>query len=193
MAFLNAGYDESDPTVSDAIQYILDQRQEDGSICIDCTHVTYETSLALMALKATHAYTEERSSAANWLTNSQWDSNCLWGSVLEDNWYWGGFGYGNSKRPDLSNSQFAMMALDAADLAKEDATWRKAQTFVHHCQNSQELNSEYAFSDDGGFTYRPGYSNTLSRGSMTGAGIWGLALTDTDLEDPLFDGTIPQA
>lgn len=190
LAFLNAAYDESDPAVSQAIQYILSHTQPDGSICADCARATYETSIAIMALKATHAitYTNVISSARDWLVNSQWDDDCTWGEcpVNEDDWRWGGFGYGDGRRPDMSNSQFALLALDAADLAKTDLTWTKAVTFVSRSQNRTASNDGFLPGNDGGFVYCYSPTPPTSRGSMTGAGIWGLALAELSPVEPRF-------
>ncbi|MGB9693771.1 MAG: hypothetical protein ACPLYF_02905, partial [Fervidobacterium sp.] len=204
LAFLNAGYDETDPDVNQAIQYILSKAQTDGSIYVALNSREYETSLAILALVATHndLYRTIIEKARNWLVNSQWDENCLWGNVSKDSWYYGGFGYGTGSRPDLSNTQFALLALDAAGLPKDDPTWIKAQVFLHRCQKVNfpiTLNIEgtqytvqpwnYTYTPegyDGGFLYYPGenpYGAEYSMGSMTGAGIWGLLLSGVPKND----------
>jgi len=207
LGFLNAGYDESDPTVQKAIAYLL-SRYHDGAIYTNewgLTRATYETSLALLSLVAIHNsdYDSLINSAKNWLVNSQWDENCQWGSISKDNWYYGGFGYGSGSRPDLSNTQFALLALDATELPKDDPTWVKAQVFLHRCQKVNfpiTLNIEgtpytvqpwnYAGTAggyDGGFLYTPGSNPYVgeapSMGSMTGAGIWGLLLSGVPKSD----------
>lgn len=201
LAFLNAGYDETDPTVQKAIQFILRNVRSDGSIYSNYDSKTYETSLAIIALVATRneSYRSTIENAKNWLVNSQWDENCLWGSVNKDNWYYGGFGYGRNVRPDLSNTQFALLALDAAGLPKDDPLWKKVQVFLHRCQNVnfsitliidgeeytvQPFNHQGGY--DGGFIYYPGASlagGQKSYGSMTGAGIWGLLLSGVKMDD----------
>jgi len=199
LTFLNAGFDESDSTVQKAIQYLLSNARSDGSIY--SSYATYETSLALIALVATHnsAYQAKINSARDWLVNSQWDESCTWGSVNKDSWYYGGFGYGWNVRPDLSNSQFALLALDASGLPKDNSAWIKAQVFLHRTQNINfpiTLNiegSEYTVQPyntqggyDGGFIYYPGASlagDQKSYGSMTGAGIWGLLLSGVPKTD----------
>ena len=206
LAFLNAGYDETDQDVSQAIQYILSRVHSDGSIFGDYYYRTYETSLAVLALVATHndAYRTIIDNARNWLVNSQWDEDCLWGSVNKDSWFYGGFGYGRNVRPDLSNTQWALMALDAAGLPLDDPTWKKAQIFLARCQNRHTTvtidfgdGSSYTVqpyswqSNDGGFIYYPGASlagGTKSYGSMTAAGIWSLLLCGVDVNDPRLKG-----
>jgi squalene-hopene/tetraprenyl-beta-curcumene cyclase len=201
LSFMNSGYDESDVTVQKATGFLISNAHSDGTICNDF-YATYETSLALIALVATHNtnYQSTMNSARDWLINSQWDENCVWGSVDKANWYYGGFGYGEESRPDLSNTQFALMALDAVGLAKDSSTWVKAQVFLHRCQNvnfaiSLNIDGNAYTVDpyntyggyDGGFIYTPGVSlagGETSYGSMTGAGLWGLLLCGVPKSDP---------
>jgi hypothetical protein len=135
---MNADYNETDPDVQDAIKYILRKVQPDGHITTG--YDTYETSLATLALVATHnsSYNTTIENAANWLKDSQWDESCLWGHVSKDDWRYGGFGYGGSSRPDLSNTQFALMALDSVlHISKDDLLWDKAQVFLARAQMRQ--------------------------------------------------------
>ena len=194
LAFLNAGYDESDTTVSKAISYIIARVRADGSIWGSSSHRTYETSLAILPLVATRneAYKTIIGNARDWLVNVQWDEAN--GITMGDSRY-GGFGYAIGSRPDLSNSQFALLALDASGLPKDDPLWTRAQVFLHRCQNidfSVTLDIDgvdytvqpynHAGGYDGGFIYSPGYGRT-SWGSMTGAGIWGLLLSGVPRTD----------
>jgi hypothetical protein len=170
LSFLGHGISETDPDVKAGIDYLLTKVRPDGSIYEG--HQTYETSLAIMALARTNnpAYKTVIENAKDWLVKSQWDESCLWESVDKSNWYYGGFGYGSWSRPDLSNTQFALVALKAAGLSEGDETWDKAENFfLKRVQNA-----------DGGFTYTPGGG---SYGSMTAAGIWALRLCDVPAED----------
>ena len=207
LCFLNAGYDETDPDVRDAIGYICSKVQDDGRITTGSD--TYETSLAILALVATHnsSYSIKIENATNWVNNSQWDKDCLWENVDKDNWYYGGFGYGSHSRPDMSNTQFALMALDAVQsISKDDILWDKAQVFLARTQNRQEdvyipdldytveWNPTYNKYDDGGFVYYPGASlagDVNSYGSMTGAGIWGLRLCNVPIN--VQEGRVQEA
>jgi len=206
LAFLNAGYDETNPTVRKAINYILSKVQPDGRITTG--YDTYETSLAIIALVATHnnSYNATIENAAQWLKDSQWDESCLWGSVSKDDWRYGGFGYGHSTRPDLSNTQFALMALDAVlSISKDDLLWDKAQVFLARTQMRQEnvtipdlnytvvWNPTYNKYNDGGFVYYPGASLSgtgTSYGSMTAAGIWSLRLCNVPTNDPRIQAAL---
>lgn len=189
LAFLNAGHTQDDPTVNGAIQYILANRHGDGSF-----GGTYETSATVWALVATHNpdYNDEISDAKDWLVNAQYDEG---EGAAPSNPHYGGWRYGSSpSNGDLSNTQFALMALAAAGLPKDSATWTKAITFTSRCQNSSASNDQDWAKDenrpsynDGGFIYDPtGWSlagGSKSYGSMTSAGIWSLRLCGVDVTD----------
>jgi squalene-hopene/tetraprenyl-beta-curcumene cyclase len=186
LAFLNAGYDETDATVSKAISYILSKVHSDGSIYI--SYSVYETSTAILPLVATHNanYVTIIENAKNWLVGAQQDETF---GYTPTNYQYGGWTYSSARGdPDLSNTQFALLALDAANLPKTDPAWSKAIMFTQRCQNRPASNDQawahvitQPSYNDGGFIYRPsGWSlagGTLSYGSMTGAGIWGLLLS----------------
>lgn len=190
LAFINHGYGLEMPDVYSATQYLLAHQDSTGMITNDVPHATYETSLAILVLKALQnvtpdaPYRQEVDSATNWLLDAQWDTG---EGITENDWQWGGFGYGKTLRPDLSNTQFALLALDAAGVVKTHPAWARAIKFVSRCQNRPESNDGYSTSTDGGFIYQPGSSfigDTISHGSMTGAGIWSLALGGVSIEDP---------
>jgi squalene-hopene/tetraprenyl-beta-curcumene cyclase len=192
LAFLNAGYDETDPTVSKAINYILSRVHGDGSIYT--SYSVYETSTAILALVATHNanYATIVENAKNWLVAAQQDEDF---GYTPANYEYGGWTYWSGRGdPDLSNTQFALLALDAVNLPKTDPTWSKAIIFTQRCQNRPTSNDQAWAHDssrpsynDGGFIYRPwGWSlagGTTSYGSMTGAGIWGLLLSGVPKTD----------
>lgn len=196
LAFLNFGYDESYPVVRKAIDFILSHVHGDGSIYGDSSHITYETSIAIMALVATNneSYRKTIDDAVNWLLAAQWDENSPCSCSI-DNWRYGGWGYvtsGDRARPDESNTQFALLALKVAGLSSDHSVWRKAEVWLLRCQNikmgiSITIDGEthyiapYGDRDDGGFTYQPDYSD--SYGSMTAAGVWSLALVGVSLDD----------
>ena len=202
LAFLNAGYNETDSDVQDAIGYILSKVHGDGSIYSSSSYKTYQTSLAILPLVATHnnSYNTTIENAAQWLNDTQWDESCKGGTVNKDNWYYGGFGYHENTRPDLSNTQFPLMALDAVlNFSKDDLLWDKAQVFLARDQMRQEnvtipdlgyevvWNPSYNKNNDGGFVYYPGVSLSgtgTSYGGMTAAGIWSLRLCNVPTADP---------
>ncbi|MEM2146340.1 MAG: prenyltransferase/squalene oxidase repeat-containing protein, partial [Candidatus Jordarchaeaceae archaeon] len=133
LAFLNSGYDEKDQTVRKAISYIVRNVKPDGAIYETSSWATYETSLAILPLVATRnsSYSTIIENAKNWLIKCQWDED---EGITKDDWRYGGFGYSIGVRPDLSNTQFAVLALDAAGLSKDHPLWAKLQVFLHRCQ-----------------------------------------------------------
>jgi hypothetical protein len=120
--------------------------------------------------------------ATQWLLELQWDEG---EQVDEANWYYGGFGYTRGRRPDLSNTQFSLLALEAARVPATDGCWKKAERFVTRCQN-YKANDLRKADGDGGFIYHPHSSKaggTTSYGSMTAAGVWSLLLTGVGPRD----------
>ena len=118
--------------------------------------------------------------------------------------YYGGIGYGNDLRPDLSNLQLALEALEASGLAASDPAWSRALVFLQRCQNRSESNSHtvkaagalVVSGNDGGGVYMPGSSPagtvTLkdgtvvarSYGSMTYALLRGYLFAGLPHDDP---------
>jgi hypothetical protein len=181
LAFLNHGYDESDPTVSGALNWLVAQaNEEDGSISCD-TRKVYDTSLAILPLVAAQneaKYGTVKANARNYLISVQNDEGT--GYDPSDRFY-GGWGYPKDNWADLSNTQFVVMALDASGGLTGNVKGN-ALTFVTRCQNRKESNSEYSSYDDGGFIYQPKSGGT-SYGSMTAAGLWGLFLCGVGKND----------
>ncbi|MFZ3168600.1 MAG: choice-of-anchor U domain-containing protein [Candidatus Methanoperedens sp.] len=196
LTFLNHGIPESDPIVSKAIDYIRSNRKPDGSIFV--SYSNYETSIAILPLVATHntAYDADITGARNYLVNIQNDET---EGLTNSNWQYGGWGYyGNSAGwSDLSNTQWDLMGLDAANLPESSDTWSKAKLYVTRSQNLHATNPTYDSTNDGGFTYQPptisccwgnGGNPRQSYGAMTAAGVWGLRLTGVDTSDQKVKG-----
>jgi hypothetical protein len=102
--------------------------------------------------------------------------------ITEDNPIYGGWGYPREGWADLSNTQFALMALDAAynllGISKTDNVWKKAEKFISNCQV------------DGGFRYKPDWWWQSPYGSMTAAGIWSLRLCNIPTDDPRIQNAL---
>lgn len=168
VCMLNWGYDETDPMVSKGIDYVLSKINPDGSVYNQSHRYTYYTSVATLPLAATHNpdYHDELEKMRNWLIGGQWDGDSFYGSVGTDHSHYGGWGYGNSTRPDLSNTQWALMGLKAADRAlglHADSTYDKcADYFLARCRNA-----------DGGSAYTPGDTSVHT---MTAASVWSYSL-----------------
>jgi squalene-hopene/tetraprenyl-beta-curcumene cyclase len=181
-----------DPVVDDAhirraVNWLLANQLGDGTWG---GNQNYEVSTAIWGLAALLAKLPPGSpslgpvqaaidAAVAWLVVAQWDEACLWGSVTPaDYYYYGGFGYGSHSRPDLSNTQFALVALKAGRLDPAADTWDKAALYVENCQ--------YANHSDGGMWYTPDYPvwGPGSTGSMTGAGVWSYRLCGVPVAEP---------
>ncbi len=200
--------EKMDEAVKKGFAYLKTFVQKDGGIYQN-EYRSYTTALALMAFAA-YGQEEDRGiieGAKKYLMTAQFDEG---DSMDAKHLYYGGIGYEDekTKRPDLSNTQFALEALKesqeyeakykgllpASDKAAELVTdeealcWQKALVFLARCQNAKEVNTEsYRTDDDGGFMYEAGkYREDLSHsyGSMTYAGVKSLLyakLTKTDV------------
>ena len=182
LSMLNAGYGEDDPDVAEGLAYVLSRINGDGSVHNQSHRYTYYTSIAILPLVATHNpdYHDEIAAMRTWLVGSQWDESCFYGSVGPSHSYYGGFGYGNSTRPDLSNTQWALMGLKAGDNELElqaTDTYFKALTFLDRCRRA-----------DGGSYYTPSGGGSIH--TMTAASVWSYTLCNIPSGDPRVLGGI---
>lgn len=196
-AMLNGGRTADHPVVANALAYVLSQVKEDGSFS-EGTYVHYYTSLAIMALSAEGGDDNEPlvRAGVDMLVREQCDGD----EAGFEEWWRGGIGYGGDGRPDMSNTQFAAMALVAAQEAYPATisvpadTWQNILLFLHRSQNLPELNDmewddddSLPSYDDGGFIYYPGRTNApeegQSYGSMTATGLWCLLAAGETTED----------
>jgi squalene-hopene/tetraprenyl-beta-curcumene cyclase len=182
-------YREDDgPFMRNAIAYIKAAVKPNGSITQPGGNEMYTTALSMLALRALRdpKHDEVIRNAQAWIKSQQTDE--VQGYRPEDKLY-GGFGYGSSLRPDLSNTQYAIEALRMSGLPASDAAFAKAVKFIQRVQNRTESNDQAGALDDGGFAYLPGLSfagdgNWTSTGSMTYAGIKSYIWADMDRSDP---------
>ncbi len=198
LALLKHGRSPDDPAVAKGLKFIETFIHEDGGIYTPKQPVqNYETSLALMCLTAANAdgrFTDKIKNAEKFLKSVQWG-----GDASSVNF--GGAGYGSKNRPDLSNTQFFLDALQAAGTGKDDEAVKRALTFVSKCQNLESEHNTTAAAkkasdaDKGGFYYTPagggvseaGPSETggvRSYGSMTYAGLKSMIYAGVTADDP---------
>ncbi|HRS27829.1 MAG TPA: hypothetical protein P5255_06155 [Phycisphaerae bacterium] len=99
------------------------------------------------------------------LIENQWDE--AEGKSIDDPWY-GGSGYGRSKRPDLSNTQMMLDALRDSGLPPDDPTYKKALIFVQRCQMLGETNDQpfAKGSTQGGFIYTAAHNGESKAGTV---------------------------
>ena len=197
--FLNHGLnDEDDLDVLQAINWILEQQNTDGSITTGPYYV-YDTSLAILALCAAQNpdYDDEIEQAAHYLVDIQ---NDVGTGYTESDRYYGGWSYWPDYHwADLSNSQFALLALHYAESMNPDDTlvpqdtWDNAEIFVQRCQNREVSNPDWNFYDDGGFIYLPGstiWGGGQSYASISMGGLWGFYATGESRDDPRVQDAI---
>jgi squalene-hopene/tetraprenyl-beta-curcumene cyclase len=181
------GYNESDGAfITRPVNFILAHVNKDGSISETTQNRAYNTAVALVALQATGnpKYQKIVEDGQNYLTQVQLGEADGYG---KEHRYYGGMGYGGDERPDLSNQYLALEGLRATALDPEDPVWDRALVFVSRSQNRSESNDQAWATNDGGFTYMPGYSphgETGSYGGMTHAGLISLLFAGADKKDP---------
>jgi squalene-hopene/tetraprenyl-beta-curcumene cyclase len=199
-ALVRSGVSPKEPVVARALGYLEKQVQPDGGV-YNKFLANYTTSVAVMAFKEANQggrYDTVLKNAAAFLKKLQHDEpESLTGDVK-----YGGFGYDKKSRPDLSNSAFAVEALLAAGVPKDDPAIQKALKFLGRCQNlagefnDQEFAKKTTKDDRGGFTYNPiagpGEKNPnetaagglRSLGAMTYGGLKSFLYAGVSKDDP---------
>ncbi|MEE9293532.1 MAG: prenyltransferase/squalene oxidase repeat-containing protein [Phycisphaerae bacterium] len=187
------------PISQKAVAFILKYRQPDGGIYVpDQGLRNYYTSVCTMALAATHQAAHDKTirRAQQFLKKGQWDEA---ESIDPKSEWYGGAGYGRHKRPDLSNTQLMLEALQQSGLPEDDPVYQKALVFISRCQMSSESNDRpfARAAADGGFIYTPvgggeskagsvtvdGRTQLRSYGSMTYAGFKSLLYAGLSSDD----------
>ncbi len=167
----------------------------------------YNTSVCLIALAAAEhgKYAEIIQKGRDFLVGQQ---NFYPKQDGKMNPYEGGIGYGDDgPHSDVSNTAFALEALRSTKAsvygsdvpAAKELNWDAALTFLQHCQNLPQYNSQPWVTGDhknlGGFIYTPleshaedsdasGKSTPRSYGSMSYSGLLSYIYADLTREDP---------
>lgn len=193
-------YGPRHPIVRRAVSGILRYQQTDGGIYERRQNLAnYQTSIVLMLLASLDdpQHKARVAKAQAFLTKLQFDEN---ESVDVDNAWYGGAGYNELKRPDLSNTQMMLEALRQSGLSKEHPVYRRALKFVSRCQLNEATNDlplAKGFSG-GGFIYSPnqrgeskasenleeGQAPLRAYGSMTYAGFKSMLYASVGRDDP---------
>ncbi len=196
---------QANQTIIKAFQYLEQFVKPDGGIYKE-KYKNYVTAVCLMAFSESglEKYKDIVKNAKDFLIEFQVDEG---EGISGDHKFYGGIGYGGDDRPDLSNTQFALDAIKAAEdyearyskivpgskdqVEKEEKElglhWRKALVFLARCQNVKSVNDMPYATDDGGFIYETGQykkARSHSYGSMTYAGVKSLlhaGLTKDDI------------
>lgn len=185
--------DADDPAVKRGVEFLLSHRQPDGGI-YDRVLPSYNTSIALSALA--RAGTKDARAAVppaqQFLIGLQWSEDSASdeiseqlgvGKVTPEHPFYGGVGYGNHGRPDLSNLSFMIQALHDSGYEAESPPFQRALVFLQRVQMDERFNDmPYARgATEGGFVYATGpEADQIGEGqSMAGT-----------LEETLDDGTV---
>lgn len=193
---------EVQAAIDRGVAWLVSLQKPDGSIH-DGKNANYTTSAAILALvrNGDPAHRAVVEKARDWLLRLQVGEE---DGYSADHPYYGGIGYGSSERPDLSNLQFALEALNASGVSKDDPAFQRALKFLQRCQNRSESNDiripdggkVVVSGDDGGAAYLPGQSvaGTIeieggrkiarSYGSMTYALLKGYVFAGLPKDDP---------
>jgi squalene-hopene/tetraprenyl-beta-curcumene cyclase len=158
--------------------------------------LNYVTSVNVMALQAAHQddkYRKVIGDAAEFLKKLQFDEGE--GKTPKDDFY-GGAGYDSKSRPDLSNTQYFLDALQAAGVSSSDPAVQRALVFVSRCQNLKSEFNDQPWAgkiNDGSFIYSAaggGETKTdepgifRGYGSMTYAGVKSMIYCGVSKDDP---------
>ncbi len=204
-AILRHGRSPDDPVVAKSLKYLEGFARPDGGIYNrDNFYRSYETSLAILCFVEANRdgrYDKLIDRAEGFLKGIQWDDG---ESHDETSNSYGGFGYGSHKRPDLSNTSFAVEALRAAGTDADDEAIKKALLFISRCQNLESEHNTTKFAPrnpDNGFYYTcaAGGSSQAgetpngglrSYGSMTYAGLKSMIYAGVGPDDPRVDAAM---
>src|SRR5215216_4033622 len=159
--------------VKKGYEKLLTYQLDNGGIYQDLL-ANYNTSIALSALAAANnpAYKPQIDKAVAYIKGIQWTDKTGPGPKGEkladdkNNW-WGGWGYSRAGRPDLSNAQMAIEALQNAGLSKDDPAFQNALKFITRSQNNSETNDQKFAGNDGGFVYTPANDGESQAGILT--------------------------
>jgi squalene-hopene/tetraprenyl-beta-curcumene cyclase len=196
-ALIRHGKAVDDPVIAKALGLLEKNVQKDGGI-YNRFLANYTTAIALVTFKEANRggkYDAVIANATKFLKSLQQGGP-------EEDLPFGGFGYDGKSRPDTSNSHFAVEALLAAGVPKDDPAIKKALIFLSRCQNLPGEANKFDFAKKateehkGGFVYNPSDANNeksdkrtpegglRSEGGMTYAGLKSFLYAGVGKEDP---------
>lgn len=168
---------QDDPMVTKAVDYLLSHVQPDGGI-YDTILPSYNTAIAISALARVK---DPRAAkvippAVEFLRRLQWGAALAEGQtrpggkeapadgITRDHPFYGGLGYGNRGRPDISNVGFMLQAFADAGVPSDDPAVQRAIIFLQRCQMLEKDAAGAVVNDmayakgtkQGGFIYATG-------------------------------------
>jgi hypothetical protein len=197
-ALLRHGRTPDDPLVADSLKFLEQAAQPDGGIYSPKSEFqNYETCVSVLCFTEANKdgkYKKIIENADKYLRGLQVDEKTR--GVGKEDLSYGGGGYSEKRRPDLSNTAFLVDALKSAGASSDDQALQNALIFVSRCQN---LESEHNTSplaakvNDGGFYYSvsgggQGPTSTdgaglRSYGTMTYAGLKSMIYAGVSKDD----------
>ena len=174
-AILDNGRSVEDPVVAKGLKYLEKHVHKDGGIYQDGSkYRNYETSIAVLCFVKANTdgrYTKLLKNAENFVRDRQWN---LADGHGPDSTSFGGSGYGKHKRPDLSNTSFAIEALYSLGNGPDDENMKAALAFVSRCQNHESEHNTIGFAEknpDGGFYYTIAAGGSSQAGETANGGL----------------------
>ena len=196
-AILRHGRTPDDPVVARSLAYLKNFVQPDGGIYRESTlYRNYETCLAMLCYVEANRdgrYDDLLKKADAFVKGLQWDEQEAKDS---SDFAYGGAGYGNHKRPDLSNTSFLIDALKAVGNDENSEAIQRALLFVSRCQNLETEHHTTPFAaknPDGGFYYTPAAGGSSQAGETPGGGLRSYgSMTYAGLKSMIFAGVGPE-
>jgi squalene-hopene/tetraprenyl-beta-curcumene cyclase len=156
----------TDPAVAHGLDYILAHINEDGSIHGGIL-ANYNTAICLSALSRVNNRPDVARAIAGaqaFLITLQWNgqTDAQQRTVDQAHPYFGGAGYGQHGRPDLSNTQIMLQGLYDSGLDCNSPSFQRALVFISRCQGiaSNTLVGD-KIENDGGFIYATSINKDL--------------------------------
>lgn len=162
---------QADQTLHRALVAVLARRSEDGSYDSGSlsNYVTSSVISGLASLDDDRFRQAVREGVAS-LAKHQWDGDE--GISTRADWF-GGAGYGNRGRPDLSNTQTMLQALHDSGMSPDEPAFQEAVVFLTRTQNLTSMNPAPWAGDDGGFIYTPANGGESMGSEAAGEGRYG--------------------
>lgn len=144
---MQPGIDAKDPAVAKAIAYMLAQQQPDGGI-YDRLLPVYNTSIVLSALAKVDSDAARAAikKGQDYLRQAQWGvaspvslpDKPSTEAVPPEHAFYGGWGYGNNSRPDISNLNFVLQAFADTGVPSDDPAMQRALVFLQRVQMQEK-------------------------------------------------------
>jgi squalene-hopene/tetraprenyl-beta-curcumene cyclase len=201
---LRSGRGPDDPVVAKTMAYLEKSVKPDGGV-YDRGLANYTTAVAIMTFKEANTngkYDTILKNAVRFIKGLQYAD----AKTEPSDPKYGGVGYGANDRPDLSNTQYFLDALQAAGVPKDDPAVQRALKFVSRCQNLPGETNDQPFAkkttedDKGGMTYVPfdvdenrhktPEGGLRSLGAMTYGGLKSFLYAGVSKDDPRVQGAI---